>query len=66
MIRAGGPEKTAMKISGHKTPSMLWRYNITDTRDIKDTGKRTERCLEAQKDQQHAGKPTEYSNGKLS
>ena len=58
MIRAGVPEKVAMQISGHKTASMLWRYNITDTRDIKDAGKRTERYLEAQRGQQHAHLPT--------
>lgn len=58
MIRAGVPEKIAMQISGHKTASMLWRYNITDTRDIKEAGKRTERYLEAQRGQQHAHLPT--------
>jgi integrase len=58
MIRAGVPEKVAMQISGHKTASMLWRYNITDARDIKEAGKRTERYLEAQKGQQHAHLPT--------
>lgn len=58
MIRAGVPEKVAMLISGHKTASMLWRYNITDTRDIKEAGKRTERYLEAQKGQEHAHLPT--------
>jgi len=42
MIRAGVPEKIAMQISGHKTASRLCRYNITDTRDIKDAGKRSE------------------------
>jgi hypothetical protein len=62
MIRAGVPEKVAMQISGHKTASMLWRYNITDTRDVKEAGKRTERYLEAKKEDNHAttyGKPTE-------
>ena len=54
MIRAGVPEKIAMQISGHKTASMLWRYNITDTRDIKDAGKRTERYLEARRGKEHA------------
>lgn len=60
MIRAGVPEKIAMQISGHKTASMLWRYNITDARDIKDAGKRTERYLEAQRGQQDAQTPTQY------
>ncbi len=42
IIRAGVPEKVAMKISGHKTASMLWRYNITDARNIKDARKPAE------------------------
>jgi integrase len=58
MIRAGVPEKVAMQISGHKTASMLWRYNITDARDIKEAGKRTERYLEAQRREEHAHLPT--------
>jgi integrase len=49
MIRAGVPEKVAMEVSGHKTASMLWRYNIVDTRDIKEAGKRTERYLREQR-----------------
>ena len=60
MIRAGVPEKIAMQISGHKTASMLWRYNITDTRDIKDAGKRTERYLEARRGKEHAQTRTQY------
>jgi hypothetical protein len=49
MIRAGVPEKVAMQISGHKTASMLWRYNIRDARDIKEAGKRTEKYLKSKK-----------------
>ena len=60
MIRAGVPEKIAMQISGHKTASMLWRYNITDARDIKDAGQRTERYLEVQRGKGHAQTPTQY------
>jgi integrase len=48
MIRAGVPEKVAMEVSGHKTASMLWRYNIVDARDIKEAGRRTERYLQEQ------------------
>ena len=41
MIRAGVPAKVAMEISGHRTPAMLWRYDITDARDVVEAGKRT-------------------------
>ncbi len=45
MIRAGVSDKVAMQISGHKTAAMLWRYDITDTRDVVEAGKRTEKYL---------------------
>jgi integrase len=42
MTQAGTPQAVAMKISGHKTPSMFQRYNIVATDDLRTALQRTE------------------------
>ena len=45
-MRAGIPEKQAMKISGHRSRSIFDRYDITDERDIQIAGQKLARYLE--------------------
>ena len=48
MIQSGVPETVAMQISGHRTQSMLHRYNIIAERDIVAAAAKIQHHLEIQ------------------
>ena len=56
LIRAGVDETTAMKVSGHKTRSMLLRYNIVTERETADALLRADAYLALQPTQSESEK----------
>lgn len=46
LTRAGMPEKIAMDMTGHKTPSVFQRYNITSEEDLREASRKLQGYLE--------------------
>lgn len=59
LVRVGVRQRVALSISGHKTRSILDRYNIVSDRDLRDATPRTQDYLIATAAEEAKRKPAE-------
>jgi integrase len=50
LIRAGVPEKVAMRVTGHKTRAMFDRYDITSERDVEEAAEKVQAYVDARRE----------------
>jgi len=46
LVRSGVSERVAMKLTGHKTPSVFARYDIVSDGDLRDAAVKLDRAKE--------------------